>query len=117
VHKGIRGVIKDTNTKVPINEATIHIKGNDKNVTSYSSGDYWKIVTPGKYIVSISHPDYISESCEVIVHEGAATVADFNLELKGPNYKELQYIIDEKLIGEKTIKISAMLDSIDIASF
>lgn len=89
VHRGIRGVIKDANNKVPINEAIIHIKGNDKNVTSYLSGDYWKIVTPGKYIITITHPDYIAQSREVIVIDAAASVADFNMKLKGPNYKEL----------------------------
>lgn len=89
VHKGIKGIIKDKSTNLPINKATIEIKGILKNVTSYLNGDYWRILTPGSYVIRIVHDKYIPQEREVTVSDGEAAVADFDLDLKGPNYKEL----------------------------
>lgn len=85
IHKGVRGVILDVGSDLPVSNATIQVTGVDKNVTSYLFGDYWRILTPGKYVLTVSHHSYISQKKEVVVTDGAATVLNFALVEKG-NY-------------------------------
>jgi len=83
IHKGVSGLILDSVTNAPVSGAVIQIDGIDKNVTSFVDGDYWRLLTPGKYVVRVSHREFESQSREVEVFEGAASVADFKLESKG----------------------------------
>lgn len=83
VHKGVRGVIKDSSSKSPISEAIIQVDGISKNVSSYIHGDYWRLLTPGHYVLRASHPDYMSQSTEIEVKTGAAVVVNFQLDPKG----------------------------------
>lgn len=89
VHKGVKGIIKDEHTKLPINKAIIQIEGINKNVTSYLYGDYWRLLVPGKYFIRVTHPDYIPQREEITVPDGAAVVANFELKQKSPNYRQL----------------------------
>ena len=61
----------------------IQVEGVDKNVTSYLSGDYWRLLVPGKYAVRVTHPDYIDERQEITIKTGAALVVNFDLKPKG----------------------------------
>ena len=56
VHKGIRGIVIDDRTKLPIKNCTIQIQEVNHNVTTYDFGDYWRVLAPGHYNVIASHP-------------------------------------------------------------
>lgn len=56
-HRGIYGVVVDQNN-LPIANATISIKSNDHQVYSTEYGDYWRLLLPGEYSVSVSKKNY-----------------------------------------------------------
>ena len=50
VHKGVKGFVQDSaGTSVP--DATIMVVGINKNVTTASFGDYWRLLVPGTYTI------------------------------------------------------------------
>jgi len=65
IHKGVSGLILDSVTNAPVSGAVIQIDGIDKNVTSFVDEDYWRLFTPGKYVVRVSHREFESQSREV----------------------------------------------------
>lgn len=56
-HRGIYGVVLDQNNR-PIANATINIKSNEHQVYSTQYGDYWRLLLPGEYSVSVSKENY-----------------------------------------------------------
>lgn len=52
-HRGIYGMIRDDND-AGISNATIHIKDLNHDIVSSKDGDYWRILLPGEYQVSVS---------------------------------------------------------------
>ncbi|XP_077982329.1 carboxypeptidase E-like isoform X2 [Glandiceps talaboti] len=78
VHKGIKGIVRDTNNN-PIAEAVIEVDGIDHDITSLSSGEYWRLLLPGTYRVHASASGYIRETKLVTIGSNAAVV-DFSLE-------------------------------------
>lgn len=49
----IIGFVVDENSKA-IPNAAIVVQGIEKNITSTSRGEYWRLLTPGKYVVYAS---------------------------------------------------------------
>ncbi|CAF0751962.1 unnamed protein product [Brachionus calyciflorus] len=88
-HKGIKGVVRDQVTKLAIQNATIQIEDIPHNVTTYRYGDYWRILTPGHYYLSVSHPKYETAKVKVKVGQGSATVVNFDLKPIGINYDKI----------------------------
>lgn len=105
VHRGIYGVVTDQNAR-PIQNATIQIKKLDHNVTSTESGDYWRILLPGEYFVSVSKESYRTAHRTVTVGKYGSTAirVDFSLS-SGP--KDLSSnpidILNEVTNGQKTV--------------
>jgi len=67
VHKGIYGVVTDSSTTLPL-EAQIEITGIDKIYsTDPDCGDYYRILKPGTYSMTISASGYISQTIDNIV--------------------------------------------------
>jgi hypothetical protein len=56
--KGVKGSVVDEGTRLPIINALIQIEGIDHNVTTYTNGDFWRILSPGNYWLVVSHPKY-----------------------------------------------------------
>lgn len=88
-HRGIYGVVTDQNAK-PLYNATIHIKKIDHDVKSTETGDYWRILLPGEYFVSVSKNNYRTAHRTVAVgkYGSSAVRVDFSLR-SGP--KDLSY--------------------------
>jgi carboxypeptidase D len=79
---GIKGLVLDTDNK-PIEEAEVVVYGINRNVTTTSRGEYWRLLVPGNYIVYAATRSFRykpSEPINVTVHEGVPTIVNFTLE-------------------------------------
>ena len=66
-HKGIYGVVTDSITGDPL-DATIEITGIDKEYyTDPDHGDYYRLLRPGTYSMTVSKAGYISQTIDNIV--------------------------------------------------
>jgi len=80
VHKGVRGVITDNATGQGIYGATISVNSIDHNVKSNPMGDYYRLLPPGDYVITVSAPNYQHKSLPVVVVDSnMATVLNFQL--------------------------------------
>lgn len=91
-HMGLKGVVTDAETGEPVAEAMIWVANVSTPtgvqyirhpVTSFVSGDYWRLITPGKYNVTVQASGYETAWREVDVtkatgHQEALRV-DFQL--------------------------------------
>ncbi|XP_021171746.2 probable carboxypeptidase X1 isoform X2 [Fundulus heteroclitus] len=80
VHRGIKGVIRDKDTEAGIADAIIKVEDIDHHIRSAADGDYWRLLNPGEYRVTVSAEGYISSSrtCDVM-YDHFPTICDFNL--------------------------------------
>ncbi|XP_031559839.1 carboxypeptidase D-like [Actinia tenebrosa] len=77
-NKGIHGIIQDEDDK-PIKDARINIANRPHDVFTSNKGDYWRLLVPGSYEVTVSAKGYEHESKTATVHSSAATKLDFTL--------------------------------------
>ena len=55
VHRGLRGFVVEDTTGRPIANASIAIAGLEgKVVRSWTDGDYWRLLLPGEYHVTVT---------------------------------------------------------------
>ncbi|KAK5924576.1 hypothetical protein CgunFtcFv8_017178 [Champsocephalus gunnari] len=80
VHRGIKGVVRDRETEEGIADAIIKVDDIDHHIRSVSDGDFWRLLNPGDYRVTVSAEGYLSSSrsCQVS-YDFYPTVCDFNL--------------------------------------
>ncbi|MCI4385439.1 hypothetical protein PGIGA_G00050530 [Pangasianodon gigas] len=80
VHRGIKGVIKDKDTKAGIADAIVKVDDIDHHIRSASDGDYWRLLNPGDYEVTVMAEGYVpvTRSCRV-EYEHYPTICDFQL--------------------------------------
>ncbi|XP_051883070.1 carboxypeptidase N catalytic chain [Pristis pectinata] len=78
VHKGIKGMVLDENNN-GIPEAVISVFGINHDVTTGLDGDYFRLLLPGKYIVTASAPGYESQAAHISVNDNQSTRLDFRL--------------------------------------
>lgn len=53
VLKGVKGFVVDSDSK-PIRNATIHVEGINHNIKSAEDGDYWRLLVPGRYTLTVN---------------------------------------------------------------
>ncbi|XP_044783793.1 probable carboxypeptidase X1 isoform X2 [Bubalus bubalis] len=72
VRMGIAGVVRDKDTELGIADAVISVDGINHDVTTAWGGDYWRLLTPGDYMVTASAEGYhtVTRSCRVTFEEG-----------------------------------------------
>ena len=81
IHKGVRGLVLDSQTNYPIN-ATIIIDGIEHHTFSdIENGDYYRLLTPGTYTITAQSFGYISQSQIINVGINSYTELDFNLSI------------------------------------
>ncbi|XP_062852435.1 probable carboxypeptidase X1 [Trichomycterus rosablanca] len=80
VHRGIKGVIRDKDSKKGIANAIVKVEGVDHDIRAAVDGDYWRLLNPGEYSVIVWAEGYfpVKRHCTV-GSEPRATICDFNL--------------------------------------
>ena len=79
VHKGVRGVVLDSESSMPLN-ATILVEGIDHIVfTDSENGDYYRLLTPGTYTITAQSFSYVSEAQIVTVNPNNYVELNFSL--------------------------------------
>ena len=87
VHCGVKGLVLDSASGQPIQGAVILVRGNSHGVTTTASGEYWRLLPPGEYLIAVApadeeFDDYLSYQ-EVSVGPcngpGSATRFDFHV--------------------------------------
>ena len=88
VHSGVKGFVLDERGE-PIPNATIEVDGIRHNIQGTKYGDYFRLLTPNEYVISVSSPGYKIKSQKVrvpqaivspITGEYSALVVNFTLE-------------------------------------
>ncbi|KAK2896530.1 hypothetical protein QQF64_005969 [Cirrhinus molitorella] len=80
VHRGIKGVIRDKDTRVGIANAVIKVDGMDHDIRSAVDGDYWRLLNPGDYKITVWAEGYFPRIRHCSVgSEPRATICDFTL--------------------------------------
>lgn len=116
-HSGVKGMVTDENGK-PLANAIVSVvnvtddglKRIKHDVTTDRHGDYYRLLTPGSYEVSVIYPGYVRKSRYVTVTKSnytPATQIDFSLEPKTRQYynDELsdQYLDQQPRIYKRSI--------------
>lgn len=78
VHRGIRGLIMDSNGNL-IPKATLKIKSRNVTFKSSSRGEYWRVLLPGVYTVEIFADGYHPAEKTFTVNENQIT--NLNIQL------------------------------------
>uniref|UniRef100_A0A0K0EXS6 Peptidase_M14 domain-containing protein n=1 Tax=Strongyloides venezuelensis TaxID=75913 RepID=A0A0K0EXS6_STRVS len=93
VHNGVKGIVMDKGTELPIPEATILVRNlsivspNNNGlikhpVTSWTTGDYYRLLTPGSYEIICIAQGYETKSVQVNVTNSikySALIVDFEM--------------------------------------
>ncbi|CAB1344022.1 unnamed protein product [Coregonus sp. 'balchen'] len=79
VHRGIKGVVRDMQGR-GIANAIIQVEGIGHDIRTAADGDYWRLLNPGEYSITVKADGYSATSkvCEVGYDMGA-TRCDFTV--------------------------------------
>ncbi|XP_078095606.1 inactive carboxypeptidase-like protein X2 [Mustelus asterias] len=101
IHRGIKGFVRDLEGNVIAN-ATVSAEGINHDVLTASDGDYWRILNPGDYRVTVKAQGYAPSTrvCHV-GYENEATKCNFNL--RKSNWHRIQQIMKE--FGREPINV------------
>lgn len=78
VHLGAKGFVFDSAGR-PVQGARLRVDNRDHEVVTAVDGDYWRLLVPGEYQVSVSADGYQSSTARVTVEEGVAVTVNFTL--------------------------------------
>ncbi|TRY91086.1 hypothetical protein DNTS_020389 [Danionella cerebrum] len=92
VHRGIKGVIRDKDSKAGIADAVIKVDDIDHHIRSAADGDFWRLLNPGEYDVTVTAKGFIPSTRTCRVHyEPYPTICDFELK-KTPRQRMLEIL-------------------------
>ncbi|MBN3296960.1 AEBP1 protein, partial [Amia calva] len=101
VHRGIKGVVKDREGN-GIANATVSVEGINHDVKTAANGDFWRLLNPGEYRVTVRADGFSSTSRLCVVgYEVGATQCSFTLTKS--NWDRIQQII--ALNGNRPIRL------------
>ncbi|XP_066921078.1 carboxypeptidase D-like [Clytia hemisphaerica] len=78
IHMGVKGVVL-THDHEPIEGAKILIHDRTKEIKTWRTGEYWRLLLPGNYQLEVSADGYFTQWKNITVTEGEVTRMDFNL--------------------------------------
>lgn len=78
VHNGVAGFVFNDRGE-PIEGATIDVSGRDHPVKSVTDGDYWRLLVPGTYTLTVSADGYRDSSVQVTVPDTGVVRQNFTL--------------------------------------
>ncbi|XP_035209611.1 carboxypeptidase E-like [Stegodyphus dumicola] len=116
-HIGVKGIVKDALSGQPIQGATIkvfNVTGNrriDHDITSVRGGEYWRLLTPGEYRITVVKDGYIPKTENVVVsnppHQEAVRL-DFSLM---PNFDDQSDMLFDSMSSDPdALEILNLLD-------
>ena len=76
----MRGVVTDTDGQ-PVSGAAVRVRGRNKDVLTTQSGEFWRVLVPGRYRITAVKDNMESEEVEVEVGEDAMEGPTVNLTL------------------------------------
>ncbi|XP_023700161.1 carboxypeptidase D [Paramormyrops kingsleyae] len=79
VHRGVKGMVLDSKDSTGIPNATITVEGIDHPVTSGKDGDYWRLLVPGTYKLTVSAYRYTPVTLYATVPAEGVESVDFRL--------------------------------------
>ncbi|XP_062872508.1 carboxypeptidase D [Trichomycterus rosablanca] len=80
IHKGVRGFVKEAGSGAPLADAVILVAGINHNVSTGHFGDYYRLLLPGTYNITVVDPRFVPQTVTgVQVTEGKATELNFTL--------------------------------------
>lgn len=53
---GIKGLIRNRDSMAPVKQATVAVEGIKHNVTSSLRGEFWRLLLPGTYNITVTAP-------------------------------------------------------------
>lgn len=80
VHKGLKGMVIDSQTGAGLANVNISVKGLTKNVVTAKDGDFWRLLVTGEHEVTAFKDGYKPETKTVKVTNLEATVVNFTLQ-------------------------------------
>ncbi|XP_072410141.1 inactive carboxypeptidase-like protein X2 [Chiloscyllium punctatum] len=101
VHRGIKGFVRDLEGNAIAN-ATVSTEGINHDVLTATDGDYWRILNPGDYRITVKAEGYAPSTrvCHV-GYDNEATECNFNL--RKSNWHRIQQIMEE--FGREPINV------------
>lgn len=102
VHRGVAGFVRDSAEK-GLSGAMIVVEGRDHPITSAEDGDYWRLLVPGTYSITVTHEGYENVSAEVTVPEVGSASANFFLRKVG---EEVELTVQSKTPIDGALKES-----------
>ncbi|CAN2388343.1 zinc ion binding [Pristimantis euphronides] len=104
VHRGIKGVVRDKDTNQGVPEAIIVVEGLNHDIRTAVDGDYWRLLNPGEYDITVKAEGYHSSTkpCRV-TYENHATICNFYIS-KTPKQR-----LKELLAGGKKLPKELLL--------
>ena len=80
VHRGVKGFVRDRISSKGIPGAVISVKRINHDVVAAQFGDYWRLLPPGKYLITAHAPGYDAQTKEVTVPDcNDGVTVDFSL--------------------------------------
>lgn len=71
VHQGVKGIVKDSDGN-PLTDAVIKVKDINKNMNVSPSGEFWRILAPGTYTISVEAAGYMPAVKQLTVTSSGA---------------------------------------------
>lgn len=88
VHKGVTGFVLDASTNRSVVGARVHVEGIRHPIKSVEPyGDYWRLLLPGAYQLTVEMPGYHNQSKLAVVSAAGATHLNFTLRPVHPEYR------------------------------
>ncbi|KAJ8286287.1 hypothetical protein GJAV_G00036740 [Gymnothorax javanicus] len=101
VHRGIKGVVQDIDGN-PIANATVAVEGIAHDVKTAPAGDYWRLLNPGEYRVTVRADGFTPQTRLCMVgYEVGATPCSFTLSKS--NWDRIRQIMAQN--GNRPIRL------------